>query len=136
MKEEYRAITLEWLNKVESDFDYARASFREFDRFYSQMCILCHDAAEKYLKSYLTSLGISPERTHDLVMLLKEYARHAENSGDLLTIERPCRILNRYYIPLKYPFHYPNVTREQANEAIEAAEAVRTVVVNVLGIAS
>ena len=70
MKEEFRSITLEWFNKAESDLDYARASFREFDRFYSQICILCHDAVEKYLKAGLASRGLRPKRTHDLVTLL------------------------------------------------------------------
>jgi HEPN domain-containing protein len=135
MKEEYRAITLEWLGRAQSDLDYACASFQQFEQFYSQMCILCHDSAEKYLKAYLASQGIRPERTHDLVMLLNECAQFAKNKHELLAIERQCRILNRYYIPLKYPSHYPTITKDQAKEAIEAAETVRVEIIKALQIA-
>jgi HEPN domain-containing protein len=134
MKNEYRTITLEWLNKAESDLDYARASFREFERFYSQMCVLCHDATEKYLKACLASRGLRPEKTHDLVVLLNECVQYAANKDVLLEIEQQCRILNRYYIPLKYPSHYPTITKAQAREAIEAAETVRAKILNALGI--
>lgn len=135
MKVEFRSITLEWFHKAESDLDYARASFREFDRFYSQICILCHDAVEKYLKAGLASQGLRPERTHDLVTLLNECIQLAENTKGLLAIEQQCRMLNRYYIPLKYPSHYPTMTKEQAKEAIEAAETIRGEINNALGIA-
>ncbi len=134
MKGEYRVLTLEWLDKAESDLGYARASFQEFERFYSQMCILCHDSAEKYLKAYLVSQGMRPERTHDLPALLTECVRHAEYKGRLLAMEPHCRILNRYYTPIKYPSHYPEMTREQAKLAIESAEAVRTEILSVIGV--
>jgi len=99
------------------------------------MCILCHDAAEKYLKACLASQGLRPERTHDLVNLLNECVQLAESTKGLHTIEHQCRILNRYYIPLKYPSHYPTMTKEQAKEAIESAETIRVEIINVLGIA-
>ncbi len=46
-------LVKDWLAKADSDFRYAKASFESFDDFYSQICILCHDAAEKYLKAFL-----------------------------------------------------------------------------------
>ena len=44
------------------------------------------------------------------------------------------RLLNRYYIPLKYPSHYPVMNKEQAEEAIRAAKAIRDVVKNLINI--
>ncbi|MFH1564202.1 MAG: HEPN domain-containing protein [Nitrospirota bacterium] len=121
MKKDYERITLEWLNKADSDLSFARASLEEFDDFYSQMCILSHDAGEKYLKAYISSHGVKPERIHDLATLLKECQRLSVNPEDFNIIEEECRILNRYYTPLKYPSHYPSATKEQAKEAIEVA---------------
>lgn len=60
-------VVKEWLNKAESDLRYAQCSFREFDDFYSQMCILCHDSAEKYLKAYLYANNVKPPKIHDLL---------------------------------------------------------------------
>jgi len=113
-----------WLEKAESDLSFAKASFEEFDNFYSQMCILYHDAAEKYLKGCIAAHGVRPERTHDLVVLLKEGTSLLKCREDLQIHEEECRILNRYYTPLKYPSHYPGATREQAKEAIEAATKI------------
>lgn len=135
MKDDYRSITFEWIGKAESDLDYARASFRELERFYSHICILCHDSVEKFLKGCLASQGIRPERSHDLVALLNRCIEVAENKSYLIAVENPCRILNRYYIPLKYPSHYPAITKEQAREAIEAAGAVQVAITSFLGIA-
>lgn len=128
MKKEYRTITREWLAKAESDLAYAQASYREFDDFHSQMCILCHDAAEKFLKALLASSGTRPERTHDLVTLHNECLSVFGTLGALNELDAPCRLLNRYYVPLKYPSHYPAITKVQASQAIEAAEHIRTVV--------
>ena len=134
MKEQYREIANEWLNKADSDLDYAEASFDEFDDFYSQMCILCHDAAEEYLKGYITSFGIKPERIHDLVTLLIKCKEVLENEDKFNVIEESARLLNRYYTPLKYPSHYPVMNKEQAGEAIRAAKKIRDLVKRLLNI--
>ncbi len=127
MKDEYRLIAQEWFSKAESDYNFAKSSFEEFDDFYSQMCLLCHDAAEKYLKAYIISSGNKPERIHDLVALLNECVR-ISNKAEFQSTEDYCRLLNRYYIPLKYPSHYPLVTKKQAKAALESVEKVRDIV--------
>lgn len=130
MRDEYKRITDEWLNKADSDLNFAKASFEEFDDFYSQMCILCHDAVEKYLKAYISSYGIKPERIHDLVVLLNECIKLVKHIEDFRSQEEGCRILNRYYTPLKYPSHYPMATKEQAREAIEVATNISNLIKN------
>lgn len=130
MKSEYKSIAREWLAKAESDLAYARASFSEFDDFFSQMCILCHDAAEKFLKAVIVSKGGKPESIHDLVTLLGSCTTGDTETATLPDLEEPCRLLNRYYIPLKYPSHYPAMSRMQAQQAIEAAEIIRMVVLS------
>ena len=122
MNEAYRRITQEWLNKARSDYLFPEASLREFSGFYSQICILCHDVAEKYLKAFLISHGKRPDRIHDLLAILKECSYM---DTQLASVSAACGILNDYYIPLKYPSHYPEMTREQAVEAFEAAGTVR-----------
>lgn len=129
MNEAYRTIALEWLGKARSDYLFAEASLREFSGFYSQICILCHDAVEKYLKAVLVSNGHRPERIHDLLAILHTCA---ELDHTLLDFSPHCAILNDYYIPLKYPSHYPEVTKEQAEEAFVAASAVREAVERIM----
>ncbi len=133
MNSEYAALTREWLGKARSDLEYARASFREFDDFYAQMCILCHDAAEKYLKALLVSEGVRPERTHDLLALLHECSASAGATSLRGALEEACRLLNSYYTPLKYPSHFPQLTRDHAARALAAAESVEAAVLGLLG---
>ena len=47
--------------------------------------------------------------------------------------EEPCRLLNRYYTPLKYPSHFPPLKRKQACEAVTAALEVERLVVEAIG---
>ena len=122
MNEAFRKITQEWLNKAQSDYLFAEASLREFTGFYSQICILCHDVVEKYLKAFLISQGKRPDRIHDLLAILNE---SCQVDPTLNVISTQCGILNDYYIPLKYPSHYPEMTQEQAVEAFAAAGVVR-----------
>lgn len=125
MKDEFSAIAIEWIKKAESDYGFANASFVEFDDFYSQMCILCHDAAEKFFKGFIAAHGTKPERTHDLLNLLGACVQLAQNTKNLNELEFYCSTLNRYYTPLKYPSHFPIMARNQAQEAIEAVKIIR-----------
>ncbi len=124
MKDNYQKIAVEWLKKADSDLAFAQASLREFDGFYSQICILCHDAVEKYLKAYISFCGIKPERSHDLVALLNKCKEISSLQKDFEYYDDGCRILNQYYTPLKYPSHYPMATKEQAKEAVEITTTI------------
>lgn len=97
------------------------------------MCILCHDTIEKYLKAYIVSCGIKPERIHDLVTLLNECIKISENPQEFEIHREGCQILNRYYTPLKYPSHYPVATKEQATEAIEIATDIGKFITECIG---
>ena len=132
MKDEFRAITLEWIKKAQNDYGFATASFREFDDFYSQMCILCHDAAEKFLKGFIASYGSKPERTHDLLNLLNTCLKLSQNTKCLVGLGPYCRTLNRYYTPLKYPSHFPAMTKDQAQEAIDAIGMIKKAILDSL----
>jgi HEPN domain-containing protein len=133
MKERPRNLTLEWLDRAESDLKYAEASLLEFDDFYSQICILCHDATEKYLKAYLVHRGVNPGRIHDLPALLKECIATSEDASDVKSCESGCRTLNRYYTPLKYPSLYPTPNRSQAREAVDIATEISHIIKRRIG---
>ncbi len=128
MKEKVTPLIKEWLSKAKSDLNFARCSFTEFNNFYSQICILCHDSAEKYLKAYISVNGINPPKIHDLVTLFRQCLHISKNDKGVKRIENKCRKLNFYYIPLKYPSHYPPLNREKAQEAIKCADAIERII--------
>ena len=114
MKKGVEKVTLEWLRKAEDDLEFATVSLEELDDFYSHICILCHDSVEKFLKALLISQGKKPLKIHDLVTLLNDCISISRDKTKLQSIVDSCRILNQYYIPLKYPTHYPPAIKEQA----------------------
>ena len=50
------------------------------------------------------------------------------NESEFDKIEESTRLLNRYYIPLKYPSHYPVMNKDQAEEAKSAAKEIKDVI--------
>jgi HEPN domain-containing protein len=63
-------VTLEWLEKADEDLDFA-VSVIEETTFYAQICFHFHQAAEKYLKSFIVALDLEFKKIHDLPVLLK-----------------------------------------------------------------
>ena len=116
MKSKASNVVLEWIKRADSDSDFyfAKVFLKEFNDFYSQMCLLCHDAVEKYLKAYLIFKNIKYKKIHDLVVLLKDCAKFSDN----------------YYIPLKYPSHYPLAKHDQAKEAVGLTEQLSVFIKN------
>lgn len=128
MKKGFRKITSEWLRKAEDDLKFAQVSLEELDNFYSHICILCHDSAEKFLKVFFISRGKKPLRIHDLVTLLNKCISLLEDEKKFQFIKDGCRILNQYYTPLKYPTQYPSATKKQAVQAVEIASEIAEVI--------
>ena len=122
-------VTSEWLKKADEDFEFA-ASVIEESPFYAQICFHFHQAAEKYLKSYLIAAELQFKRIHDLPVLLKSCLL---KEPGLESIVKDCKLLNRFYIDTRYLVHWPTeYTRQDAFEAKNAAEHIRDVIKNAL----
>lgn len=51
------SIVKEWLDKADEDLCFAEADLAEGSEFYSPICFHFQQAAEKYLKAYLSVRG-------------------------------------------------------------------------------
>lgn len=123
-------VTNEWLKKADEDFDFA-ASVIEESPFYAQICFHFHQAAEKYLKSYLIAADLKFKRIHDLPVLLKSCLL---KEPELRSVVKDCKLLNRFYIDTRYPVHWPTAyTRQDAFEAKKAAERIGDAIKGALG---
>ena len=56
-------VTSEWLAKADEDLEFA-LSIIEDSAFYAQICFHFHQAAEKYLKSYIIARGLEFKKIH------------------------------------------------------------------------
>lgn len=121
MRKDIKEFVLEWVDKAEDDLLWAKASFK--DGFYSGVCFLCQQVAEKSLKGFLYSYDVRI-KTHNLTTLLTACAKKNKNFS---TIEKFTSKLKPYYLKTRYP-DMGSVEKfnkkEIAEEAIEMAEEV------------
>lgn len=89
-----------WLDCAREDLQMAELAMRSC--LFNQVCFHAQQAAEKTLKSLIIAAGVLPPKTHKL--------------GDLLgllpiaipsDLRRKLLLLDRYYIPTRYPDALP-----------------------------
>ena len=109
-----------WLDFARGDLHMAKLAMR--DSLFNQVCFHAQQAAEKILKSLIITACVLPPKTHKL--------------GDLLgllpvalpdDLRRRLLLLDRYYIPTRYPDAVPGSlatgmpNQADAEEALSAA---------------
>ena len=92
------------------------------------ICFLCQQSAEKYLKAFIFSHDIEPEKTHDLRELLKVCEENDPNFSSLLS---KLQILTRYGVMPRYPNDL-EITSDDMKTAIQYARDVQEFVLQVL----
>lgn len=99
MKNNNKKLAGEWLDRAKSDLKFAQAGEKETGEHHVT-CFLCHQASEKMLKGLIVLDGKTPQKTHNLSLLLSFavsiYPSLAGISGDI-------RKLDKFYIPARYP---------------------------------
>ena len=120
--EEYRR----WIRHAERTYQLIDADI-EYGG-YSWACFKSHQAAELALKALLHLVG-SPVFTHDLLTLLRR-AMEACGPADR-SIVVCASILNKMYIPPRYPDALPGGSPEEhytLEEAVNAKECSRSII--------
>lgn len=88
------------------------------------MCFHCQQAAEKYLKSLLTSLNIQASRTHDLNALMALLPADQDFPVSRAEIVE----LNPYAVAVRYADDWREPSLADAERALNLALEVRTAV--------
>jgi HEPN domain-containing protein len=73
---------------------------------------------EKALKGLLIFYNVDPEKTHNLVSLIKELSKYTELPEEV----NETSILNNYAVQTRYPGDYTSVGEDEYNNAIAIAE--------------
>ena len=111
----------EWMIIADDDFDSAKILNAADKKHMEVICYLCAQAAEKYLKCYLTYNNIMPQKTHNLVLLNDSCI---EINQSFLNIKMECGFLNRYNNEIRYP-HRIQVYEEDVKFVIRAVEKIK-----------
>jgi len=116
-----KKIAFEWFKIGNDEFNFAKNAFEDLDEYYSQICVECHQAVEKYLKGYLVLRNKDFPYVHDLVKLVNLCVKEEKQFKKF--IDDCCKISD-YYILLRYPVFYKDRSKKDAKEAIEIAEGI------------
>ncbi|NPB01056.1 MAG: HEPN domain-containing protein [Crenarchaeota archaeon] len=114
-----------WFRSARLTLESAKRDLEAGD--YCWACFKAHQAAEKALKAILWGLGI-PRAGHMLNKLLN--ILRSIGIEVPIEVEHACNLLNKYYIPTRYPDAWSEgipeeyFTREDAENAIKSAELV------------
>jgi len=116
---------IDWFRQAEADLRHARNALVDGD--YEWSCFAGHQAAEKALKAVFLKHGMDAWG-HTLTVLIGNLPGAVElPSGTLVDY---ARVLDKYYIPTRYPNGFDSgaptdfYTRDEAQSAIKQAEAL------------
>jgi HEPN domain-containing protein len=115
----------DWFRQAEADLRHARNSLTSGDFEWS--CFAAHQAAEKALKAVFLKLGVDAWG-HTLTVLIGNLPGDAAKPSE--SLENFARMLDKYYIPTRYPNGFESgaptdfYTAEEARSAIQQAEAI------------
>jgi len=113
-----------WFEFAEEDLQMAELALQ--NSLYNQVCFHAQQAAEKLLKSVISDKGQLIPKTHKMVDLLS-----LMKDEDLAQFRDRLILLDRFYIPTRYPDALPGVlpnglpVRKDAEEALGTACALR-----------
>lgn len=115
----------DWFRQAEADLRHARNSLEDGDFEWS--CFAAQQAAEKALKAVFQKLGMDAWG-HTLTALIGNLPDVAAQPSE--TLVNYARMLDKHYIPTRYPNGFASgaptdfYTKEEAQNAIRNAEAI------------
>jgi HEPN domain-containing protein len=115
----------DWFRQAEADLRHANNSRESKD--YEWSCFAAHQAAEKALKAVFLKLGMDAWG-HTLTALIGNLPPPLPEPSQSLVDS--ARVLDKYYIPTRYPNGFDSgaptdyYTQLEASEAIQHAEAI------------
>ncbi len=111
-----------WFEIGNNELGFAKLGLEESDEFYAQVCVEAHQAIEKFLKGFLAYNGFKYPKTHDLVRLVQECMQF---NKDFEEFRDGCNKVSSHFIDLRYPVHFEQKTKKQAEESVKTAEDVK-----------
>ena len=89
-----------WVEFAVEDLKMAKLAMKE--KIYNQVCFHSQQAVEKIFKGYLETKNVLPPKTHKLTDLISLI-----NNGIIKKFKNEIILLDRFYIPTRYPDALP-----------------------------
>ena len=110
-----------WLVKAQQDLEAAAWLLESPQALNNAVGFHCQQAAEKTLKAYLTWLDEPFEKTHSLVALVGTCLKHTPDFDEL---RKAATTLTPYAVITRYPGDLPEISNQEARDALELARQV------------
>ncbi len=107
-----------WLLQAERDLE--DAEFCSNGRRYNLACFLAQQASEKALKAFLYAKGEERVFSHSVAELLNRAMEYDEKFKEC----RSSSLLDKYYIPTRYPNGLPGGVPYEAFDEVDARRAI------------
>ena len=124
-----RELIRQWTCKAEQDILAAESLLAGELPLPYPVCFHSQQAAEKYLKAFLTLHQIEFPKTHSIRELLDLVRNRSPHLADDLA---GAVSLTPYGVDVRYPGDIPEPTRSQAEEAVGLARKVRAAVLRAM----
>ncbi len=111
---------VDWLEEAEDDLAAAMDLYGAGR--YAKACFLAQQAAEKALKALLMKRVGIYERTHSVTSLLERARTSVGVPHEVLAAGE---LLDRYYVPSRYPNAWPSGSPSRRLKEVDAREAIR-----------
>jgi len=121
-------ILQQWLDKGKDDLRSAEyLSTMHHPTPDEIICYHCQQSAEKYLKAFIFSHDIEPDKTHDLEDLLEICQQY---NAEFSTLLSKVYVLKRYSVLPRYPNDL-GITNEDMNTALSYAQSIQEFVMKI-----
>ncbi len=123
-----------WLAQARDDLRFAVWLLNE-DRFFDKGCFIAQQAAEKAAKAGLYGQGARTVLGHSVLQLID---RLSSSFLDMAPLRDAARLLDRFYIPTRYPnglpggAPYDHFVRQDLEQAVAHAEKIVSAVIELL----
>lgn len=117
----YQNDVQDWFGQAEEDIRWAEYNLS--GGFYSQVCFIAQQIAEKGPKAYLLSQNKVVKKTHSLPLLLKQCRKYSSQFEEFVETGA---LLDHYYTETRYPALGPGdkYSQKEAQEAIARAKKI------------
>ncbi len=122
-------LVAQWLAKAEMDLAAARTLLAGDPPLFYPACFHCQQAAEKFIKAFLTYHQVEFPKTHAIGQLLDLMAVADASLAESLA---SATVLSPYGVGIRYPGDESEPGRPEARTALDLAEEVRRAVLGAL----
>ena len=121
-------ILQQWLDKGKNELRSAEyLSTMHHQTPDEVICYLCQQSAEKYLKGFIFSHDIEPDKTHDLKELLNKCQQY---NAEFSALSSKIHILTGYAISPRYPNEL-GITNDDMKIALSYAKSIQEFVMRI-----